>query len=216
MSLAGWHWPDGESKLQRGLSRTNLACCMLARTHLKVFDSTVDGGGFVLKFYTLLSVRGLQDYIIQDLLLPDPVRKATSSLSSLTYIVSTETNQGTFSLTADWWCNAWCESAVSGCEDWLGGGTTSHWGFMIRSLENSNQDWLLLSFHRLDNNCPITGWQRSSRPDVWCCPLSSLLYWSGSVGQWGDDIPACSCCWESTDTGGWSSLYNMAGRKVPQ
>ena len=73
---------------------------MLARTHLKVFDSTVDGGGFVLKFYTLLSVRGLQDYIIQDLLLPDPVRKATSSLSSFTYIVTTvvttESKGGTF------------------------------------------------------------------------------------------------------------------------
>ena len=76
-------------------------------------------------------------------------------------------------------------AAAPGCEDWSRRGTTSHWGFMIRSLENSNQDWLLLSFHWLDNNCPITGWQPWAGSLCLMCPLSSLLYWSVSVGQWG-------------------------------
>ena len=57
--------------------------------------------GFVLKFYTLLSVRELES-LYSHLLLPDPVRKATSSLSSLTYIVSTETNQQSFCKVCLW------------------------------------------------------------------------------------------------------------------
>ena len=57
--------------------------------------------GFVLKFYTLLSVRELGS-LYSHLLLPDPVRKATSSLSSLTYIVSTESNQQSFCKVCLW------------------------------------------------------------------------------------------------------------------
>ena len=141
------------------------------------------------------------------------MRKATSSLSSLTYIVSTETNQESF---CKGWRDVWGESAVAGCEDWLGRGTTSHWGFMIRSLENSNQDWLLLSFHWLDNNCPITGWQPCAGSLCLMCPLSSLLYWSVSVGQWGlrrDDTSMQLLLGEHADRrGGWSSLHNMTGK----
>ena len=166
---------------------------MLDRTDLKEFDSQLSSG-FVLKFYTLLSVRELQD-----LLLPDPVRKATSSLSSLTYIVSTETNQQSF---CKW-------EALAGCEDWLWRGTTSHWGFMIRSLEISNQDWLLPSFHYwLDNNSPIKDW-RVIEPVWW----DEADYWSVSVGQWGDDTSMQLLLGEHADRrGGWSSLHNMTGK----
>ena len=165
--------------------------------------------GFVLKFYTLLSVRELGS-LYSHLLLPDPVRKATSSLSSLTYIVSTETNQQSF---CKW-------EARAGCEDWLWRGTTSHWGFMIRSLENSNQDWLLPSFHWLDNNSPITQLALQSCslphwPDVWC-----VLYWSGRVGQWGDDRPTRQLLvgehWQSRESQerGWHDLYSSPVQQV--
>ena len=80
---------------------------MLGRTHLKVFDTAV-----VVLFWnsTLsppVSIRTTVTRLYSHLLLPDPVRKATSSLSSLTYIVSTGTNQQSFCKVCLWCRRLW-------------------------------------------------------------------------------------------------------------
>ena len=122
--------------------------------------------GFVLKFYTPL----LYSKRTKHLLLPDPVRKATSSLSSLTYIVTRVapgyTDQQRIILQS-----LLLSIGLLALEG-------RHCKLISWSLEIPSQDWLFLGFHRLE--LELGG--KSGRVR-WCLTSIDLLVWDTLWGR---------------------------------